>query len=134
VGIAQGSILSPLYSNIYLHEFDRQLTGLGYQLVRFADDLVILGRTEREAFKALEEAERVLAGLGLRFKATKTRVTPLTEGFQFLGAEFGPDGRWKAVPGQAGSEGGPPSRLDWLGQATRFKPGLVQRGRPKAEK
>lgn len=142
VGIAQGSILSPLFSNIYLHEFDRQLTWSGYQLVRYADDLVILCRTQREAFKALEEAERVLAGLGLRFKTAKTRVTPLTEGFHFLGAEFGPDGHWKKLPGLEQTESSPPPRLDrheaagngWLSLAARLKPGLAPRGHPKTEK
>lgn len=141
-GIAQGSVLSPFYSNVYLHEFDRQLTTRGYKLVRFADDLLILCRSQREAFGALDEAERLLAEIGLNFKPSKTRVCPLGEGFKFLGAEFGRDGRWKPGPegGLARSKKAAASdqtsrnwldraRQGWLGRTVRTKPGTVQKGR-----
>jgi hypothetical protein len=141
-GIAQGSILSPLYSNIYLHEFDLAITARGYRLVRYADDLLILCRSQREAYRALAQAEEVLAEMGLNFKPSKTRIAPLAEGFKFLGAELGANGRWKNLPG--GEPGNPNgslgqtnthwlerARQSWLGRAVRTKPGIVQKGRAK---
>jgi retron-type reverse transcriptase len=142
-GIAQGSVLSPFFSNVYLHEFDRRLTENGYKLVRFADDLVIMCRTQREAFEALELAEQILQDLGLNFKPAKTRVCPLGEGFTFLGARFGANGKWKELPDEPRLPAFPGrpdqpvatgwlsrARKGWLGKTVRVKPGTVQRSKP----
>ncbi len=90
-GISQGSVISPLLANVVLHELDRlwedHCGHLG-QLVRYADDLVVLGRTERDAQEALRRVGRILARLKLRLHPTKTRVVFVGEGeqgFDFLG-------------------------------------------------
>ncbi|MCA1678163.1 MAG: group II intron reverse transcriptase/maturase [Actinobacteria bacterium] len=91
-GTPQGGVISPLLSNVYLHAFDRAMTerGIG-ELVRYADDFVVLCRSERDAKAALEVAGTILAGLGLTLHPDKTRVVDLREGregFDFLGWHF----------------------------------------------
>jgi len=91
-GTPQGGVISPLLSNIYLHAFDRAFTarGLG-TLVRYADDFVVLCRTEREAKEALRLAGEILGELGLELHPEKTKVVDLREGregFDFLGCHF----------------------------------------------
>jgi RNA-directed DNA polymerase len=88
-GAPQGGVISPLLANIYLHRVDRQWQNIGQGvLVRYADDLVVLCRTRREAERALEVLTAILADLGLEPKATKTRIVYLEEGgggVEFLG-------------------------------------------------
>jgi len=91
-GTPQGGVISPLLSNIYLHAFDRAFSdrGLG-ELVRYADDFVVLCRGEGEAKAALGAAGEILAGLGLELHPDKTRIVDLREGregFDFLGCHF----------------------------------------------
>jgi len=79
-------------SNIYLHAFDRAFgeRGIG-ELVRYADDFVVLCRTEREANAALQTAGEILGGLGLGLHPEKTKIVDLREGregFDFLGWHF----------------------------------------------
>jgi RNA-directed DNA polymerase len=91
-GTPQGGVISPLLSNIYLHAFDRAFSQRGCgELVRYADDFVVLCRTEREAKAALDAAGEILAGLGLGLHPDKTKVVDLRqggEGFDFLGWHF----------------------------------------------
>jgi len=91
-GTPQGGVISPLLSNIYLHAFDRAFTARGGgTLVRYADDWVVLCRSEREAQKALQIAGEILGGLGLELHPDKTRIVDLREGregFDFLGCHF----------------------------------------------
>jgi RNA-directed DNA polymerase len=91
-GTPQGGVISPLLSNIYLHAFDRAMTGRGIgELVRYADDFVVLCRSEREANAALQSVGEILAGLGLELHPDKTKVVDLREGregFDFLGWHF----------------------------------------------
>jgi len=91
-GVPQGGVISPLLSNIYLHAFDRAFVAKGIgTLVRFADDWVVLCRSEREAQAALKAAGEILAGLGLELHSEKTRIVDLREGregFDFLGCHF----------------------------------------------
>jgi len=91
-GTPQGGVISPLLSNIYLHAFDRAFTARGVgTLVRYADDWVVLCRSEREAQKALQIAGEILGGLGLELHPDKTRIVDLREGregFDFLGCHF----------------------------------------------
>jgi RNA-directed DNA polymerase len=91
-GTPQGGVISPLLSNIYLHAFDRTMTerGIG-ELVRYADDFVVLCRSEHDANAALEAAGEILGALGLMLHPDKTRVVDLREGregFDFLGWHF----------------------------------------------
>ena len=84
-GTPQGSVISPLFSNIYLNQFDHEMESRGYKLTRFADDWVVLCRTRGEAIKALEEAIEVLKSLGLTIHPEKTKITHINKGFEFLG-------------------------------------------------
>jgi RNA-directed DNA polymerase len=91
-GTPQGGVISPLLSNIYLHAFDRAFgeRGVG-QLVRYADDWLVLCRSRDAAGAALAAAREILAGLGLELHPDKTRVVDLREGregFDFLGWHF----------------------------------------------
>jgi len=84
-GTPQGSVISPLFSNIYLNQFDHEMESRGYKLTRFADDWVVLCRTRGEAIKALEEAKEILKSLGLAIHPEKTKITHINKGFEFLG-------------------------------------------------
>ena len=90
-GTPQGGVISPLLSNIYLHELDRRLAEQGYEMVRYADDFVVLCNTKPEAERAQVEVGVILAELGLELNPDKTRVVDLREGregFDFLGCHF----------------------------------------------
>jgi group II intron reverse transcriptase/maturase len=93
-GTPQGGVISPLLANVYLDRLDRawQTRGAGV-LVRYADDLVVMCRTKREAERALGALRSLLAELGLEPKEAKTRIVHLREGgegIDFLGFEH----RW----------------------------------------
>jgi RNA-directed DNA polymerase len=88
-GAPQGAVLSPLLSNIYLNPLDHLMVQEGFEMVRYADDLVILCRTEEEARRALARIQQWTTGAGLTLHPTKTRlVDARTEGFDFLGYHF----------------------------------------------
>jgi RNA-directed DNA polymerase len=93
-GSPQGGVVSPLLSNIVLHEVDRQwCRGDGTMsnsvvLVRYADDLVLLARTEADARQAWERLQSQFAALRLVVNQEKSRLTTVEEGFAFLGFEF----------------------------------------------
>jgi RNA-directed DNA polymerase len=94
VGTPQGGVISPLLSNIYLHALDRiwqqRCAGLGV-LVRYADDFVVLCRTEAQAREALRRVGLILQHLGLEAHPEKTRLVDLgwgQEGFEFLGCRL----------------------------------------------
>ncbi|GIH69265.1 group II intron reverse transcriptase/maturase [Sphaerimonospora thailandensis] len=91
-GTPQGGVISPLLANIYLHVLDRELASRGVgELVRYADDGVVLCRDERQARAALAAVEEILTGLGLRLHPDKTKVVDLRQGRQgldFLGCHF----------------------------------------------
>jgi len=91
-GTPQGGVISPLLSNIYLHALDLAFEGgENGLLVRYADDFVVLCRTEAEARAAEAKAREVLASLGLELHPDKTKVVDLREGregFDFLGCHF----------------------------------------------
>ncbi len=87
-GLPQGAPLSPILSNLMLDHFDRVLTGAGHKLVRFADDLVIVGKARSEVEAGLSLAAQVLADCGLTLKLDKTRIATFKEGFRFLGYQF----------------------------------------------
>lgn len=87
-GLSQGNVLSPLLCNLYLHSFDRAITSGGWQLVRYADDLVILAESESSVRSAQRHAEATLKQLSLKTKASKTRITTFADSFQFVGWFF----------------------------------------------
>jgi len=92
-GIPQGGSLSPLFANAYLSGFDAQMLGARLDLIRYADDFVVLCRTKEDAERAYEIAKRILEiELGLSLhplgEAGKTRIAPVLDGFEFLGARF----------------------------------------------
>lgn len=60
-GIPQGSVISPLFSNIYLHPFDQFLLQKGYGPVRYADDFVIFSKTEQQAQQAYRDSRTFLS-------------------------------------------------------------------------
>lgn len=87
-GASQGSVLSPLLANIYLHEFDRRLVHQQLALIRYADDFVICCRRKIDAENALAHAHKSLDQLGLKLNEHKTRIIHFDEGFRFLGYFF----------------------------------------------
>jgi RNA-directed DNA polymerase len=91
-GTPQGGVISPLLSNIYLQALDRAFAdGAHGTLVRYADDFVVICRSEAQARAAQELAGMVLADLGLELHPEKTKVVDLREGregFDFLGCHF----------------------------------------------
>jgi RNA-directed DNA polymerase len=91
-GTPQGGVISPLLANIYLHVLDQELTARGVgELVRYADDGVVLCRSEMQARAALDAVGEILGGLGLRLHPDKTKVVDLRkgrEGLDFLGCHF----------------------------------------------
>lgn len=95
-GTPQGAVISPLLSNIYLDPLDHEVAGSGYEMVRYADDFVILCRSEAEARAALAKVQRWTAQAGLRLHPEKTRIVDATQrgGFDFLGYHFERGYRW----------------------------------------
>lgn len=88
-GAPQGAVLSPLLSNIYLNPLDHLMVVQGFEMVRYADDFVILCRSAEEAERALGVVQDWTASAGLTLHPTKTRVVDIRqEGFDFLGYHF----------------------------------------------
>jgi RNA-directed DNA polymerase len=88
-GTPQGGVISPLLCNVYLHRLDRVWDTRTFGvLVRFADDLLVVCKSEQQAVAALARLRALLAELGLAPKEAKTRIVELAvggEGFDFLG-------------------------------------------------
>jgi RNA-directed DNA polymerase len=88
-GAPQGAVLSPLLSNIYLNPLDHEMAQRGIEMVRYADDFVILCRTQEEANQALALVQQWTAANGLTLHPTKTKIVDVrVEGFDFLGYRF----------------------------------------------
>jgi RNA-directed DNA polymerase len=88
-GAPQGAVLSPLLSNIYLDPLDHIMAAAGWEMVRYADDFVVLCRSAEEARSALEVVQQWVATAGLTLHPTKTRIVRVREeGFDFLGYHF----------------------------------------------
>jgi len=88
-GLAQGSPLSPLLANLYLDRFDEILSQTNGQLVRYADDFIILTRTREDAESLLDLARQELGKVGLSLGEDKTAIVDIERGFRFLGQPFG---------------------------------------------
>lgn len=94
-GAPQGAVLSPVLSNIYLDPLDHLMAARGFDMVRYADDFVILCRTAEQAGQALEIVSRWVAENGLTLHPTKTKVVDSrTETFDFLGYRFRGTKHW----------------------------------------
>ncbi|MFP5516980.1 MAG: CRISPR-associated endonuclease Cas1 [Alphaproteobacteria bacterium] len=88
LGLPQGAPVSPLLSNLYLDDVDDRIAGDGVRLVRFADDFVLMCRSETAAEAARDHVRALLAEQGLRLNPDKTRIVPFEQGFRFLGHLF----------------------------------------------
>ena len=95
-GTPQGAVLSPLLANISLDGLDHLMAKAGYEMVRYADDFVILCRTREEAERALSLVREWTAQAGLTLHPDKTRLVDAAngEGFDFLGYHFERGLKW----------------------------------------
>jgi group II intron reverse transcriptase/maturase/CRISPR-associated endonuclease Cas1 len=88
-GVAQGSVISPLLSNVYLTPFDTYLTQKGYALVRYADNFVLQASSAEAVTQALEDARAFLQQrLKLQLNPRPRPIASLEAGFVFLGIYF----------------------------------------------
>jgi RNA-directed DNA polymerase len=90
-GTPQGGVTSPLLANIYLDPLDWLMAGNGFEMVRYADDMVVLCRSHEEAAAALSKLKEWMDGAGLTPHPDKTRTVDLNQAyshFDFLGYRF----------------------------------------------
>jgi RNA-directed DNA polymerase len=87
-GTPQGGVISPLLANIVLDVLDQRLIRLGFRIVRYADDFVVLCASWAAAEQALAHIRQILAPLGLSLSEEKTRIATRRTGFDFLGFRF----------------------------------------------
>jgi group II intron reverse transcriptase/maturase len=85
LGTPQGGVLSPLLANIALNFLDWHLDAEGFRFVRYADDFVVLCKTEHQAKKAHRVVQEFIEQLGLTLSPEKTHVTKFLKGFSFVG-------------------------------------------------
>ena len=85
-GIPQGSAVSPVLANLFLDELDEAMLTRGYAFLRYADDYVVLCKTEEKAVQALEASKKALEKLKLELD--EEAVTTFEEGFKYLGVVF----------------------------------------------
>jgi RNA-directed DNA polymerase len=94
-GAPQGAVLSPLLSNVYLDPLDHLVAESGFEMIRYADDFVVLCRTREAAEAALALVQAWVAEAGLTLHPTKTRIVDSRgESFAFLGYEFRGTKHW----------------------------------------
>jgi RNA-directed DNA polymerase len=95
-GSPQGAVISPLLSNIYLNGLDWKMARSGYEMVRYADDFVVLCSKQEEAQQALEQISQWVEENGLKLHPTKTRLVDASQrgGFDFLGYRFERGRKW----------------------------------------
>jgi len=95
-GTPQGAVISPLLSNLYLNPLDQQMAEQGSEMVRYADDFVMLCRSQGEAEAVLEQVRHWAEQAGLRLHPTKTRIVDAIQkgGFDFLGYHFERGMKW----------------------------------------
>ncbi|MFY4774681.1 group II intron reverse transcriptase/maturase [Metabacillus sp. RGM 3146] len=109
IGTPQGGNLSPLLSNIMLNELDRELENRGLKFVRYADDCIIMVKSEMAARRVMRSVTRFIEEkLGLIVNANKSRITkPNDPNMKFLGFGFFRDFQtdlYKAKPHQKAVE------------------------------
>lgn len=96
VGIAQGSSMAPVLSNIYLKTFDFEMQEKCKVFLRYSDDIIILGENEEQMINIKSHMAAKLTMLGLCLNEEKTKITPLAEGITFLGYTLSKSG--KSIP------------------------------------
>ena len=90
-GTPQGAVISPLLANVYLHPLDQRMSELGWRMVRYADDFVILCASASQAQAALQEVQAWVKENGLALHPDKTHIGDCRiqgQGFEFLGYRF----------------------------------------------
>ena len=92
-GLAQGSALSPLLSNVALLPLDRRLCAAGFDLVRYSDNLCVVAKAQPEAEEALRAMDAEMRRLGLAMKREKSGVADVRQGVLWLGFWIGEAGR-----------------------------------------
>lgn len=95
-GSPQGGPLSPLLANIYLNEFDQEMSRRSVKVIRYADDIVVLAKSKRAAERLLESCRRYLEGkLKLKMNLQKSKVVSALarKYFKFLGFCLGKNGK-----------------------------------------
>jgi len=102
-GTPQGAVLSPLLANIYLDPLDHLMADAGFEMVRYADDFVILCRTQADAERALALVRQWTDSAGLILHPDKTRLVDAAErgGFDFLGYHFERGLHWPSKKAQS---------------------------------
>jgi RNA-directed DNA polymerase len=95
-GTPQGGVISPLLANIYLDPLDHEMEEAGWEMTRYADDFVILCRSEAGAQAALEQVRAWVREAGLTLHPEKTRIVNAEQpgGFDFLGYHFERGMKW----------------------------------------
>jgi RNA-directed DNA polymerase len=95
-GTPQGAVISPLLSNIYLDGLDWQMAKGGFEMVRYADDFIVLCSSQEQAQEALERVRQWVEENGLTLHPIKTRLVDASQagGFDFLGYHFERDMKW----------------------------------------
>ena len=95
-GTPQGAVISPLLANVYLNPLDHLMAESGCEMVRYADDFVILCRSREAAEAALVRVQTWVEENGLKLHPEKTRIVDATQrgGFDFLGYHFERGYRW----------------------------------------
>jgi RNA-directed DNA polymerase len=88
-GTPQGGVISPLLANIFLNPLDHLMADQGFEMVRYADDFVVLCHSEDEAKAALQTVQGWVDAHGLKLHPEKTEIVDESEGsFDFLGYRF----------------------------------------------
>jgi len=95
-GTPQGAVISPLLANIYLDPLDHQMARSGRDMIRYADDFIILCRSQAEAQEALAEVAAWVKEAGLVLHPSKTRIVDASRpgGVDFLGWHFERGWKW----------------------------------------
>jgi RNA-directed DNA polymerase len=94
-GTPQGAGISPMLANLDLHPLDHDMARRGWAMVRYADDFVVLCRTQAEAETVRNELREWTTAAGLTLHPTKTRIVEATSaGFDFLGWHFRGGKKW----------------------------------------
>lgn len=106
-GTPQGAVISPLLANIYLNPLDHLMAGRGEEMIRYADDFVILCRSQEAADAALAAIREWTKAAGLTLHPDKTRIVNAEAqgGFDFLGYHFERGYRWPRVKSLAKFKG-----------------------------
>lgn len=86
-GTPQGGVISPLLANIGLHGLEQfvKTTNPKLGIVRYADDFIVTARDKESLEKAQTRIQQWLSKRGLELSTEKTVITPMEDGFDFLG-------------------------------------------------